>query len=100
MNQTSTDTASTVATAPRMESTTRAGRTRSPWRRRDPRLMAIAWPREARTNTPKIRTTVRASTLSSTLCQRCNKTGSSHMPSAPPERKPIRDSTLTTKPWR
>ncbi len=61
---------------------------------------ATAWPMDARTNTPAMSTTVRISGVVSRLVQLWMACGTSHIASAPPPRKPARDRTLTTSPWR
>ena len=99
-NHTRIETATSEATPPRTASSARAGFRRTCRRIRAPTDTARACPTEASTKTPKTSSTVCHRTLPPTLVQRCSSCGSSHMPSAPPDRNPTSDMVLTSRPCR
>ena len=100
ISDTRMQTATTLATAPRAASSSRAGRLRTWLRARVPNATPTACPMLAAASTPTTITTTRRRSAVSGVIQRSSSRGSPHIASAPPPRNPVSDSMLTTTPCR
>ncbi len=96
-NQVSRLIATRLATAPRAESTARAGAKWTIARSRAPSEPTSAWPAEAATSTPPTSTALLRSVLA-LPSHWLSRAGSSHIASAPPPRKPTSDAALISRP--
>ncbi len=96
-SQATSSTLTTLTTAPASASTTRAGRQVSRSRSEAPSTVATTWPTLAARKTSPSPTSDDGSASNGGVRAR---SGAKRAPRTPPPRKPTKDSTPTTKPWR